>query len=304
MGNRGSANKFDRLPTDLLRIVFTYVVEASDYKTVKHLTKISRANKRIFLLTKTIWESIYREKISRQLPIARQRIRLNLPHEYIQIRHLSDICISNFKDIQVMAVNDLMITAAGRGCEIMLENAIASGADVKYNRNGALKRAFMFNRPQIAECLIEHGADIKACNRELNQAFSIGHLWVVKFFVDHGYLLDVNLWFLASVTKGSIEFVKYFLSLGADIQYDRNAALIEAISEHEYEIVVYLVEHGADPRARNDRPIIKAYIKGYRRTVQYLQSRGADINVAKRAKAKRDKKKKREELVWQQRSTV
>jgi hypothetical protein len=77
--------------------------------------------------------------------------------------------------------------------------------------------------------------------------------------------------------NGNLEFVKYFVSAGVDVNTNHDYAVQMASYYGHLEVVMYLLETGADIRNRNDCAIYLASLNDKLQVVQYLYENGADI---------------------------
>jgi ankyrin repeat protein len=116
--------------------------------------------------------------------------------------------------------------------------------------------------------------------------------------IDKGADIDVkskNEWLLYAVIEGKLNVLKYFVKLGADINYvneERLTPLIEAVIHLKFNIVKYLVDNGANVeyRGRNnfsalDRAIAREFIEGVKYLLEHHDYSKKDLtrayNVAK-----------------------
>ncbi len=74
-----------------------------------------------------------------------------------------------------------------------------------------------------------------------------------------------------------INYVKYLIKLGADVQTDKNFCLHAACKRGNLKLVKLLVEKGADVHALSDMAIQYAAKHGHLDVVKYLVKKGADI---------------------------
>lgn len=281
MGNQSSSSdKLARVPNELLVVIFQLSVEDhcshdENYKRAKQLNHIYRANKRIFLLVGQIWETLYKRNISSLLP--------KVKHDW----YLPTIYLRQLKRVRMSNPNKLLLTSIEYGYDRAFERAIELGVDIEYNKNKPIKEVCKYNRVYLCERLLQ--LHISLIPREvLSLAVRRGQIRLIQLFIKYRYQFDFNEYMKLAATSNQLVLVKYFVSLGADVRYRDNVALIFAAQAGNYDVVVYLVSQGSNPRARGDLPIVKAYINGHMKTVKYLQSQGADIRVAIHEKKRLD----------------
>jgi ankyrin repeat protein len=150
-----------------------------------------------------------------------------------------------------------------------INDLLASGTDIDeldFVVGTALHIAVSQGDAEIAEILINHGADIEA-ESELQGARSL-HL---------------------AAQSGAISIITLLLDKGADVESrDGNllTPLVRAAAAGQLEAVELLIDHGAgvDVRVETDgtTPLLRATFNGRVEVVKLLLDRGADINAADR----------------------
>ena len=83
--------------------------------------------------------------------------------------------------------------------------------------------------------------------------------------------------FIDAIKHQNINNVKYIIENGADVNANRDAALMGAITIGNEEIAELLLENGANPQARNNFGIKNAITKGYINIAELLAVYGADV---------------------------
>lgn len=125
---------------------------------------------------------------------------------------------------------------------------------------------------------IQNGGDINYSNGyNLELALTNNHIEVVNYLLEKG--MDINMALLASVNSRNLEMVKKLHQSGADIQYNKNNPLQNAIFRGSLEIVKYLVENGVDINSNDGAALRVAARTGKLDIVKYLVEKGANIHV-------------------------
>lgn len=143
--------------------------------------------------------------------------------------------------------------------------------DQKKIYNDGLRLSAVANRIDVAELMIEKGADDFVT--ALQTACDVGNLDIIKFFIEKKGVetAPYNSYPLRSAAyEGHLDVIKYLVEKGANI--DQSGALVIASYHGRLDIVRYLVENGADIHIQNDSTIRIA--KEYERweIVEYLES--------------------------------
>lgn len=128
--------------------------------------------------------------------------------------------------------------------------------------------------------LIENGADIPNCL--LFIASGYGHLEIVKYLINH-YDNHEKQYALAEAVKyNKINVIKYFLSIGLNINYKYNCNYTLLLYASEYghlEVMKYLINNGANINdIDNKNSLILAIQHDHTKIVKYLLSKLIDID--------------------------
>ena len=121
------------------------------------------------------------------------------------------------------------------------------------NTNILESARFALNRETITY-LIEHGADIRSENDILSLA-CYGDIEFVKYLVGKG--ADINYGFqetkyvfwnpiINAATAGNLDIVKYLVEKGANIHIDNDTAFNQACYHKHLDVAKYLIEHGVN----------------------------------------------------------
>ena len=153
-----------------------------------------------------------------------------------------------------------MLKAAGsEGClnvlKFLLGQKLVSAADKDFCLT-ALSHRVCKGYWEVVKCLIEHGADVNAADKDgrtaLLDASERGHFEVVKYLIERG--ADVNAAdeygytaLLDASEKGHFEVVKYLIEGGVDVNVtsvDGSTAVWFACWRGHFEIVKFLIQNG------------------------------------------------------------
>lgn len=123
---------------------------------------------------------------------------------------------------------------------------IEQGADLHTNYEYVLRRACRWGDLKTVKYLVQRGANIHILDEDaLVQATFNGHLEVVKYLVEKGANINSKEWILrSSVCYGHLDIFKYLLEQGCVLDENINNILISA-SNH-LEIIIFLLQKGAD----------------------------------------------------------
>ena len=84
---------------------------------------------------------------------------------------------------------------------------------------------------------------------------------------------------LHSASRGHLEFVKFFISLGGDPRFEEDAPVREAAANGHIDVLKYLYkEFGADIHSKDDTALRVAAQNGHLEVVKYLCDAGADLH--------------------------
>ena len=168
---------------------------------------------------------------------------------------------------------------------LLLENEPVIQGD--NNNTTPLHIAAAYNFTNIAELLLEHGADAYAVNRggrtPVDYALALGREAMAEFLEEHAGLGTPTLHRL--VRDGGAAAVRHHLQ-GApeDLEATDNRGLtplhVAAETGHAH-ITAYLLEEGADPESMDEngaRPLHKAAARNHADVAEHLAAAGAEIN--------------------------
>ena len=140
-------------------------------------------------------------------------------------------------------------------------------------RNCGFLSALCMMRFDIAEYLLEHGADVDMDGgKSLILMSRGGKLKTVKYLVERGANVINSPANVHAARKGHIDVVKYLVEHGADVNYGDNDALR---ATRDLEVAKYLVKKGAD--AKDSRCLEYAVSLRNLELMQYLLENGASI---------------------------
>ena len=192
-------------------------------------------------------------------------------------------------------VRNMIQEARDRG--IAIRTRIVNGerlfyfiGEVKYPLNDAVKHG----KTEIANLLIENGADFDARDNELFRfAAAEGHLQIVKLCIEavadgNEQANNLGKFLVEYVEKGQTEIVKLLIEAGADVNKadeDGETPLHKAVPRYKNtEIVKLLIQAGADVNEADEygKTALDKAVPGYKNTeiVKLLIEAGADINKA------------------------
>ncbi len=158
----------------------------------------------------------------------------------------------------------LLLSAAGHGCEMLVERSVQAGASV--------------------------GARDREGNTPLHRAAREGNAAVVKFLLDRGArtewrnLSGSTPLFLAAESNRA-RAVRLLVERGADVNaLGRTGVSVLAAAAYNGNdrLVQLLLENGADPRtqdATGKSPVVYAAARGFTALVRALIDRGIDVNA-------------------------
>ena len=191
---------------------------------------------------------------------------------------------------------DLMMAASDRNLR-WVNDLLVLGADPNAinDSNGLVVFDTALDSPQIAQALLDHGADINAKHREgktalMRKSFG-GELAAVKFLLDHG--ADVNArdddgrTAIIGYHKGNLQVMQLLLDHGADVNakdWLGRTALYDATTHGGVRkpIMQFLLDHGADINAKDRNgwtPLMNLTYQVNLGAMQFLLAHGADVNA-------------------------
>lgn len=209
-----------------------------------------------------------------------------------------------FKDGAKPSLLDYPIeTAAFAGREAVVKQLLGKGADIHFHEDGPLRYAAQNGHLPVVKLLLERGIDVNtvtdvledlgpdddapevidssACQnveyRAIDDAAEYGHFDIVRFLLEQGSVLPVDLdGTLAKAIKShDFEFFKFLLENGADVQ---KALYSAAIAGHR-DAVEFAISKGADIHADDERALREAVINGSFFTLYCLVKHGANVQA-------------------------
>lgn len=171
-----------------------------------------------------------------------------------------------------------------------------------WHGNTPLYEAARAGQKEMAEWLIEHGADADHANEwgdsPLNEAASMGHWDIVWLLADKGANMTRtsehghNSLVLSAVRHHSVDALAELKRRGADLeqrQWNQNTVLHEAARTGQGELVAWLLAHGGlDINATNDsgeNAVSEAAVMGHQDVLWQLVAAGADLGAPGSAQA-------------------
>ncbi len=181
----------------------------------------------------------------------------------------------------------------------MVEYLLSKGANLEwttYEDYSALTAALEFNRIDIADILIRHGAKLQIAESgttgarpdDLESACINGNINTIKWIVKHGYPLTKE-HLLEAMTKAAqdnhINVLQYFINdLKADINvefYD-STVLSNCTGISSLKTIKFLIDNGANINGGKNHvmtPLDSAVNSNRADIVKYLIDKGADVNL-------------------------
>lgn len=99
---------------------------------------------------------------------------------------------------------------------------------------------------------------------------------IIKIMNDLIEKEDIHILLMTYSFKGDVEIVKFLVSKGADIHYNRDFSILAAIEYGHLELVKYFLDKGIDINTEYNAPLKKAIRHGKLQIVKYLLERGAE----------------------------
>ncbi len=208
--------------------------------------------------------------------------------------------------------NAPLADAAERLDTVTVERLLAASPDpdavnaAQVDGMTALHWAVYHDLPELAQRLLDAGADASAANRygviPLSLACANGNFGIVEALLAAGadpnaVLAGGETVFMTAARTGRIEVVEALYEAGADVHFREpsrgQTALMWAAAEGNLEVVELLLEVGADPNATLDSgftPLLFAVREGRIEVMEALLRAGVDVNAPTPGKAvKRDR---------------
>lgn len=205
-----------------------------------------------------------------------------------------------------------LVEAAHNGHLSVVEFLHANGANITECGRWALERAAQQGHLEVVRFLHGNGIDITKCGRwALEQAAHSGHLEVVRYLAKEiantmpfDFLIEsvtiqigdyiefsrpdnrttprlkscINRAICYGAIEGHLEVVRFLHEFGADVTYDNNRPIRNAVMSKNLELVRYLVAAGADVGVNGDVCLMTAVRNGDLPMVQFLIGAGIDTN--------------------------
>ena len=201
------------------------------------------------------------------------------------------------------ATRQLALTLMERTSNLRdVEEALRSGADpnirlpVKvHSRPGQTHKVSLISfcvlthpgSPEYIDILFRYGADVSAENYQalkMAARFSTSAVFLrltqaVSTQMTHvAYEQLMSETLVIASTKGRIENMAIALDRGADVHFQNDAALVNAVVQNSGAAVQYLLYHGANVNARNHMMMVTACERGNDEIVRLLFRHGASLN--------------------------
>lgn len=143
---------------------------------------------------------------------------------------------------------------ACRKCDTEMVKLLHSlGADIRCNDDEAILYACRKSNMEIVRLLHSYGVDISCRNDEpFLTACSVNNLSVVKLLIELGHIFKKdNNFAIFSVCNDSIDVVKYFYELDAELKQNINRYFNLACDFGSVDTAKFLLQVGADPSVDN-----------------------------------------------------
>ena len=199
---------------------------------------------------------------------------------------------------------DLLMLAASVGAFNLIDTLVANGAKVNArNREGdsPLLRAAAHGRPQTAEMLIKHGADVNDIDALGRSAMQLAYgTSTIEVFLNHGIAVDsrdANNNTLAGrgATRNEPSLIRLAIKHGGDVnihyvnRWQLRESLLNWAVRYHGEMVEELLEAGADPNVFSATsstnvdveltPLMLAAYRSSTKNVRVLIAGGADHSL-------------------------
>ncbi len=159
---------------------------------------------------------------------------------------------------------------------------VEQGANVNLEQWGdtALTSSIKFGHENIADLLLDHGADPKADESDaLSSAAIRGNFVLLDRMIElGGNVREQNHWILVAALKESLDCLKKYEALGLDLNYSDNSALNKAVEYGSFESIEYLIEKGQPIQCDAYDCLETAAEQGLNEKVKFLLDKGANPN--------------------------
>jgi ankyrin repeat protein len=207
------------------------------------------------------------------------------------------------------SANQRLMDAADAGDLEAVKQALHAGANVNvtigggdYDGCSALIMALMRRRFEVADYLIDHGADVNHKRPARYSADTTRGQTPLWWAANHGRLgLATKLLaqgaapdtpdhhgatpLIQAASSGHLDMVRFLAASGADMQariYDGRTAFNLAVTHGHTHVAEYLLSHGSDPNAGGSSgytPLMVAAESNFYALAQLLIRQGADVNA-------------------------
>ncbi|MDH4163762.1 MAG: ankyrin repeat domain-containing protein [Nitrospirota bacterium] len=183
---------------------------------------------------------------------------------------------------------EMFFGACEKGSREMVQMLLDAGVGVavreKYSRNTPLHTAVGHGHKEVAELLLDRGADVNGPGRDRSTPLMYAgkHTEIAKLLIERG--ADINAKdkdngtaLMSAAAAGNAELVRELLERGADVQVidsAGNTPLLVAARDGHTEVVQVLLEHDARANIRNNMgrtPLALAKKYGHRKIVGMLE---------------------------------
>jgi len=153
------------------------------------------------------------------------------------------------------------------------------GSETSRSPDTPLSLASSAGHKEIAELLIEHGADLNLCS-PINCASACGHIDIVKLLLEKGAKFDKST-VESAIESGNVEIIKLLIEHGFDIKNvpaGERSVLHYASLRGRFEVVKFLVKSGADINLKDSKGMTASDLAsafGYKDIVEFLAKSGA-----------------------------
>lgn len=158
-----------------------------------------------------------------------------------------------------------------------------------------LMAAAYYGKAQIAQLLLEHGAQVDYVGQSGRKALEVAILNkepdVLQVLVDHGAQVNepgFTLGHPLNLAQNQVPMLRILLAAGANPDArskDRGETVLhQAVFSYHPDVVQVMIDGGADLNLRNrwdDTPLITAVDRGYEDLVAMLAAHGADLNATR-----------------------